>query len=316
MIVITGTAGFIGSNIIRKLNELGRDDLVISDDDVGPYLENGKVYNIVHRDFLLQWLYLNASSVDVVIHMGARTDTMSTDRDEIMELNYEFTKALWLFCDIYKVKLVYASSAGTYGDGKMGFDDEKSPEGLKPLNFYTESKQRFDLWALSSMSAPSEWVGLKFFNVYGPREQHKGKMASMAYQTYAKIKRKEAVNLFMSPIGEPCRDFIYVDDVVNVVLFFALRKIKSNGLYNVGTGETHTFMEVAKLMFKEMGEDLNVKLTMMPAKIRGKYQFYTKAETKKLRKAGYKRQFTSLDDGIKKYVKYLETQAKRGLLKA
>jgi ADP-L-glycero-D-manno-heptose 6-epimerase len=306
MIVVTGTAGFIGSNIVRKLNALGRRDIVCADVDIGKYLGDAKIWTFLHKDFLLQWLYLHSAKIECIIHMGACTDTTSSDRDMMMNLNYEFTKALWLFCDVHKVKLVYASSAATYGDGSNGYDDVKPPTSLKPLNVYAESKQKFDLWALKQKAGPRQWAGLKFFNVYGPREEHKGKMASMAYHSYVQIRKNGQVKLFEGKAKDAERDFIYVDDVVDIVLFFALQKIKSNGLYNVGTGEPRKFIDVARLMFEASGKKEDVAFIPMPKKMEGKYQYFTKAETDKLRDAGYKKKFTSLEDGVKKYAEYLK----------
>jgi ADP-L-glycero-D-manno-heptose 6-epimerase len=306
MIVVTGAAGFIGSNIVRKLNSIGREDIVAADVDLARNLSGAKIYTPIHKDMLLEWLYRNHSKVTSVIHMGARTDTTDADRDGMMEDNYEYTKALWLFCSLYDKRLVYASSAATYGDGSSGFDDECDLKKLKPLNVYAESKHRFDLLATkkgAALKPPPYWAGLKFFNVYGYGEEHKGKMASMVFQAYKQIKSTKKVKLFNI---DSRRDFVYVDDVADIVLHFAL-KAKNKGIFNVGTGSARSFDDLANAVFKAMNREVFVEYKPLPASLRDKYQTYTCATTKKLRSAGYKKPFTTLESGVAKYVNLLES---------
>ena len=311
MIVITGAAGFIGSYMAGKLNQEGFQDLVLVDKFNDPLkISNyiSKTYSqLIDRDVFFEWLNDNHQFVQCIIHLGARTDTIGQEPEIYKELNLEYSKKIWNSCVEYGLPLVYASSASTYGDGEFGFDDDHSlVDQFKPLNLYAQSKHDFDLWALAQEEKPYFWAGLKFFNVFGPNEYHKGRMASVVYQAFNKISGTGEMSLFRShrpefKDGEQARDFIYVEDVANVILHF-MKTRKHSGIYNVGTGIARTYLDLAKAVFKAMHVNPNIGFVDTPIDIRGTYQYYTCAKIDKLRQAGYDKPFTSLEDAIRDYV--------------
>ena len=312
MIIVTGAAGFIGSCLVQRLNDEGYKDIVVVDDFSRPEKNRNlqdKIYKTeVHRDIFPGWLRENQRLVQFVFHIGARTDTTEFDKSVFDRLNLNYSKNVWMICTEFGIPLVYASSAATYGDGTLGYSDEHDliPK-LKPLNPYGESKHAFDQWVLTQEKKPGFWAGLKFFNVYGPNEYHKGRMASVVFHAYNQIRDTEKVKLFRShkpnyKDGEQLRDFIYVKDVTDVCLWL-LKDRKHSGIYNLGTGKARTFLDLANAVFSAMGKDPAIEFIDTPADIRDKYQYFTEAKMEKLRKAGYDRTFTSLEEGIDDYVK-------------
>lgn len=312
MIVVTGAAGFIGSYIVGKLNREGFKDIVLVDkyDDPLKFQNyHTKTYSeMVDRDNFFDWLAANEKFVQMIIHLGARTDTVGQEPEIYQQLNLEYSQKIWKACIRYGLPLVYASSASTYGDGHQGFDDDHSliPE-LQPLNLYAQSKHDFDRWALEQNEQPYFWAGLKFFNVFGPNEYHKNRMASVIFQAFNTIAETDKMDLFRShnpgfKDGEQARDFIYVEDVAKVILFFMNHR-KDSGIYNVGTGEARTYFSLAKAVFKSMELTENIGFIDTPADLQGKYQYYTCANIQKLRGIGYKEPFLSLEDGIDDYVR-------------
>lgn len=311
MIIITGAAGFIGSCLVAAFNKEGMTDLVIVD-DFGEQEKNqnldGKKYafKIERAEFLL-WFQNHSAEVSFVYHLGARTDTTEFNRHLLYNLNTQYTIDIWQICTLNQIPLVYASSAATYGAGEMGYSDahEVIPH-LKPLNPYGDSKNTFDIWAIEQTNTPPRWVGLKFFNVYGPNEYHKGRMASVILHAYNQMNDRGSVKLFRShkPAfndGEQLRDFIYVMDVVNLLLWLLHNKIP-NGIYNLGTGKARTFYDLAKATANAMHIPLQIDWIDIPEDIRETYQYFTEAEMQKLRAAGYTKPFYTLEDGIKAYV--------------
>jgi len=318
MIVVTGAAGFIGSCLVSGLNELGYKDLVLVDDfsktEKAPNLEGKEFSKRIERSDFHDWLEENNKLVYFIFHIGARTDTTEFDKSIFDELNLNYTKKIWNQCIDYGIPLVYASSGATYGLGEHGYSDSHEVvEKLKPLNPYGDSKNEFDKWALKQDKAPYFWAGLKFFNVYGPNEYHKGRMASVIFHAFNQIQRGGEVKLFRShnpeyKDGEQLRDFIYVKDVVDVCLFLMEHR-KNSGLYNLGTGEARTFLDLAKATFKALNLEPNIKFIDTPEDIRDKYQYYTQAEMDKLRSIGFDSEFTSLEEGVADYVKnYLKEE--------
>jgi len=311
MIVVTGAAGFIGSCLVSGLNAKGYEDLILVDDfsktQKDPNLE-GKIFSQkVDRESFSEWLDENHKMVYFVFHIGARTDTTEFDVELFNKLNLNYTKKVWQQCAEYAIPLVYASSGATYGLGEHGYSDSHDVvEKLKPLNPYGDSKNDFDKWALKQEDQPYFWAGLKFFNVYGPNEYHKGRMASVIFHAFNQIKEKGFVKLFRShnpeyKDGEQLRDFIYVQDVVDVCLYLMKNKNQS-GLYNLGTGQARTFLDLAKATFQALDLEPNIEYVDTPEDIRDKYQYYTQAEMGKLIAAGYDKPFTSLEEGVKDYV--------------
>ncbi len=313
MIVITGALGFIGSCLVKKLNNEGHTtDLMVVDD----FYKDHKEYNLdkkqirewVHRDIFLDLFEKMHTQIDFVFHLGARTDTTSQDKAIFKKLNLDYSKAIWKICTKHDIPMVYASSAATYGDGKKGYqDDHDIVEKLKPLNPYGVSKNDFDRWALKQTKQPPYWAGIKFFNVYGPNEYHKGRMASVIFHTLNQINDSGEMKLFKShkrgiKDGHQQRDFVYVKDVVDV-LHFLYKKQKGSGLYNLGTGKARTFLDLATLTFKAMKKEANISFIDTPKDIRKNYQYFTEADISKLRSIGYKKKFHSLEDGIQDYVK-------------
>lgn len=315
MIVITGAAGFIGSVLVAELNKAGYKDLILVDDFARPEKENNwkdKTFSQkVERADFFQWLDANNKLVYFIFHIGARTDTTEFDRSIFDELNLHYTQNMWNSCVKYGIPLVYASSGATYGLGELGYSDSHHVVSqLKPLNPYGDSKNDFDKWALAQTEQPYFWAGLKFFNVYGPNEYHKGRMASVIFHAFNQIKNKGSVKLFRShnseyKDGEQLRDFVYVKDVVAVCLFL-METRKHSGLYNLGTGEARTFKDLAVSTFRALDLEPVIDFIDTPADIRDTYQYYTQADMQKLRSIGYDASFTSLEDGIADYVqKYL-----------
>ena len=312
MIIVTGAAGFIGSCLVSRLNKEGFHDIVIVDDFSDPEkLKNlqGKMFSQqVHRDQFIGWLRENHRLVQFVFHIGARTDTTEFNKEIFDRLNLNYTKDVWNTCVEFGLPLVYASSAATYGLGEYGYkDDHDLPEKLKPLNPYGESKNNFDKWALKQERKPYFWAGLKFFNVYGPNEYHKGRMASVIFHAFRQIGSSGGMKLFRShkpeyKDGEQLRDFIYVKDVCEVCLFLMHHR-KNSGLYNLGTGKARSFLDLARSSFASMQKPENISFIDTPEDIRDKYQYFTEADMSKLRSIGYDKPFYTLEDGVKDYVR-------------
>jgi ADP-L-glycero-D-manno-heptose 6-epimerase len=321
MLVITGAAGFIGSCLAARLMEAGEGPLVLVDDfsraDKHPNLNRVKGAARVHRTDFFEWIDAQQAKVRFVFHLGARTDTTELNEALLFGLNEAYTLRLWAACSRYAIPLVYASSAATYGDGTLGFDDD--PQGLvelHPLNPYGWSKHRVDLHIQQSRTNPPRWAGLKFFNVYGPNEYHKGKMASVIYHAHKQIKSDGFLRLFRSykpevPDGEQMRDFIFVEDVLDVCLWMLQTQFPS-GLYNLGSGSASSFNTLAAAIFQAMECPVSVKYTDMPEGLANRYQYYTCASMNRLRSAGYTQPFTPLAKGVERYVQqYLEQGAYR-----
>lgn len=317
-IVVTGAAGFIACNLIQKLNALGINNLILVDhfdnELKNKNLEGVSFSEKINRDLFIEWLTENSEEVSFVFHLGARTDTGEFNFRVLNSLNLSYSKSLWEVCTIKQIPLLYASSAATYGLGEHGFSDAHSNiADLKPLNPYGLSKQLFDLYILEQKNTPPFWCGLKFFNVYGPHEFHKNRMASVVYHAYNQIKQTGQVKLFKShrpdyQDGEQLRDFIYVDDVVNVCLFFFHQyagRNDLNGIYNLGTGHARSFNDLTKAIFNTLKLPVHIDYVPTPEDIRDKYQYYTEAEINKLLSAGYSEKFTSLEQGIEKYIHFL-----------
>ena len=317
MIVVTGAAGFIASNVALLLNQQGHNDLVLVDD----FSRNEKKRNYEHlsyaewvdRNAFFEWFENNHINIEFIIHLGARTDTTEFNYAVFQELNVDYTLAIWQGCVKYQIPLVYASSAATYGMGELGYDDRHDiVERLQPLNPYGRSKNEIDKWILGQTKQPPFWAGLKFFNVYGPNEFHKGKMASVILHAYRQIKETGKVRLFRShnpnfEDGQQLRDFVYVKDVAKVILWLMSNQPES-GLYNVGTGRARSFYDLADNTFKSMGKETRIEFVDTPLEIRDKYQYFTEANMVKLRHAGYVEPFTSLEDGVREYVNFLQSQ--------
>ena len=315
MIIVTGAAGFIGSAFVWQLNEMGIEDIIVSDklrtEEKWLNLAKRKYYDWVDKDKLFDYLETTAEKITAIIHMGACSATTEKDMDFLMENNYEYTKKLWDYSVKNDAVFIYASSAATYGDGELGYDDEIGLEGhnaLRPLNKYGYSKKIFDVWALKQEKTPKKWFGLKYFNVYGPQEYHKGRMASMVFHAFNQYNAEKEVKLFKShkdgyKDGYQLRDFVYIKDVTNV-MYFLMKEINApSGVYNLGTGSARAFYELAKSTVEAPDGDAGkIKFVDMPEDLRGKYQYFTEAKIDKLKKAGYSRDFTSLEDGVKDYV--------------
>ena len=311
MIVITGAAGFIGSCLARKLNDEGYKNLVLADDfsrtdKARNWREKARIA-AVRRDGLFPWLERMGEEVSFVFHLGARTDTTEQDTAVFDELNLHYSQRMWEYCAERAIPLVYASSAATYGGGEQGYDDaHELVEKLAPLNPYGRSKNDFDAWALQQSKAPPFWAGLKFFNVYGPNEYHKGRMASVVFHAFHQIRKTGSMKLFRShrpdvADGHQSRDFIYVRDVVEVMWFLFCATAPS-GLYNVGTGRARTFLDLTTATFRALQLEPKIEFIDTPVDIRDTYQYFTEARMDKLRQAGYDRPFQSLEEGIREYV--------------
>jgi len=316
-IVITGADGFIASNLAKRLNEIGYDNLILVD-SFEEHIKNKNLDGVlcvdaIERDQFIEWLTEHSDEVDFIFHLGARTDTTEFNFRVLDSLNLSYTKSLWEVCTIKQIPLLYASSAATYGMGENSFSDDHSLiQDLKPLNPYGLSKHLFDLYALEQKETPPFWCGLKFFNVYGPREFNKGRMASVVLHAYRQIKQTGKVKLFKShregfKDGEQLRDFIYVDDVVAACLYFFDNYNKSlNGIYNLGTGNARSYNHLAKAIFSALNLRPNIEYIPTPEDIRDKYQYFTEAKMDKLRQAGFDKNFIELEEGVKKYVQFLE----------
>ena len=312
MIIVTGAAGFIGSCLVSKLNQEGFTDLILVDEfDSAEKMKNlkGKKFSQkIHRDEFIQWLKENQRLVQFIFHIGARTDTTEFNKEIFDRLNLNYTKDIWNICVEFGLPLVYASSAATYGLGEFGYDDNEAViEKLKPLNPYGDSKNEFDKWALKQEKKPYFWVGLKFFNVYGPNEFHKGRMASVIMHAFNQIQEKGSVKLFRShnpdfKDGEQLRDFVYVKDVVEVC-HFLLHHRKNSGIYNLGSGKARTFLDLVKNTFAVVDKTPQIDFIDTPMDIRDKYQYFTEANMTKLKSIGYSKPFHTLEEGVKDYVK-------------
>lgn len=319
MIVVTGAAGFIGSIVAGELNEQGYNDLILVDDFSKKEKERNYIdlnYKaLVDRNVFFDWFKENHEDVSFVVHLGARTDTTEFDWNVFLKLNVDYTQTMFSLCAEYQIPLVYASSAATYGNGELGYDDSHEVvEKLQPLNPYGRSKNEVDKWILKQEKQPPFWAGLKFFNVYGPNEYHKGRMASVIFHSFNQINATGKVKLFRShrpdfADGQQLRDFIYVKDIASVIIFMiassqqpTANSLKS-GIYNLGTGKARSFYDLAANTFKAMGREVNIEFIDIPEDIRDKYQYFTEANMTKLREAGYDKEFTSLEDGVMDYVK-------------
>lgn len=310
MIIVTGGAGFIGSCVVRTLNDEGIKDIIIVDNiaetDKWMNLRNKHYIKYVHKSIFLSELP-TYSNVEAIIHMGAQSATTEKDFDYLWNNNFEYTKALWKYCADKQISFIYASSAATYGNGEQGFDDNINIDKLMPLNGYGYSKQLFDQWVkYQAKDFPKQYVGLKFFNVYGPNEYFKGSMASMIFHGFRQIKESGKIKLFKScnpnyEDGGQLRDFVYVKDICKVIMWL-LKNQHVNGLFNVGTGRAQSFMELAEATFNALGLKPNIEFIDMPEKLRNRYQYYTKAEMSKLRSVGYKNEFVDLNKGAQDYV--------------
>lgn len=312
MLVVTGAAGFIASCLVSKLNALGYKNLILVDDfskdDKAPNYETKAFANKIERSVFIDWFTKNSKDVEAVFHIGARTDTTEFNVAIFDELNVNYTKSLWSICADASIPFIYASSAATYGLGEHGYDDDETKlHLLKPLNPYGDSKNDFDKWAIAQTKTPPHWYGLKFFNVYGPNEYHKARMASVIFHSFNQINANGKVKLFRShnpnyKDGGQLRDFVYVKDVVDVITFLFTQHPK-NGIYNLGSGKARTFLDLALATFKALGKNEDIEFIDTPIDIRDKYQYFTEANMAKLIKAGYSKPFTNLEDGVNDYVK-------------
>ena len=334
MIVVTGAAGFIGSIVAGELNKKGYDELVLVDDFSKKQKErnyiNLKYNELVDREVFFAWFRENNEKVEFVVHLGARTDTTEFDWNVFQKLNVDYTQTMFSLCSEYCIPLVYASSAATYGNGELGYDDAHDVvEKLQPLNPYGRSKNEVDKWILKQEKQPPFWAGLKFFNVYGPNEYHKGRMASVIFHSFNQINETGKVRLFRShrpefKDGEQLRDFIYVKDIASVIIWMISQQTTDSrqqtlstsifnsqlstfnlksGLYNLGTGKARSFYDLAANTFKAMERDINIEFIDIPEDIRDKYQYFTEANMSKLKSVGYDKEFTSLEEGVTDYVK-------------
>lgn len=295
-----------------KFNEYGVRDLILSDDFSDPAKAHNHAGRCcmakIHRDELISVLERDfPGKIEAVIHLGARTDTTEQDAELLNRMNTEYSKAVWEYCTRHRINLIYASSAATYGGGERGYSDSVPPEELHPLNPYGISKNEFDKWALARKQTPPFFCGLKFFNVYGPGESHKSRMASVVFHAYRQIKETGKLKLFRShregiADGEQKRDFIYVDDVAELI-WFIYKRHPHKGLLNIGTGEARTFLDLGKAVFAAMGLEPNIEFIDTPADIRDAYQYFTQADVTKLRATGYYKPITPLEKGVESYVK-------------
>jgi ADP-L-glycero-D-manno-heptose 6-epimerase len=311
-IIITGAAGFIASCLAAYLNGQGYTNLILVDDfgveAKRPNWETKQYARVVERQSLFAWLAAEQPAIGFVFHLGARTDTTEFDYAIHQELNVEYSQQVWNYCTVQNVPLVYASSAATYGDGALGYEDAHAiVEQLQPLNPYGVSKNEFDKWVLHQEDHPPFWAGLKFFNVYGANEYHKGRMASVIFHSLRQIRETGKVKLFQShktgyKDGEQLRDFVYVKDVVKVC-YWLMQHEAPSGLYNLGTGQARTFNDLVKATFAALDREAVIEYIPMPEDIRDKYQYFTEADMQKLRAAGYADDFYSLEAGVDDYVR-------------
>ena len=320
VILVTGAAGFIGSCMVGYLNRKGYHNLIIvdefDDENKKHNYEDKKIIARVDRNELIEWLNSHPMQIDFIFHLGARTDTTEFNYEVLEKLNVDFSKRVWNYCVEKSIPLIYASSAATYGGGELGYkDDHELPYKLNPLNPYGKSKNEFDKWALQQTlnselrtpNSPPFWAGLKYFNVYGPNEFHKGRMASVIFHSFNQIKSSGKVKLFKShkhgyKDGEQLRDFVYVKDVVDIC-YWLMNEKPAPGLYNLGTGKARTFKDLVTAIFKSLGKEPVIEFIDTPLDIRDKYQYFTEADMTKIRNAGYKEDFYSLEEGVETYVK-------------
>ena len=327
VILVTGAAGFIGSCMVGYLNRKGYHNIIIvdefDDEKKKHNYEDKKIIARVDRKELFDWLISHTMQIDFIFHLGARTDTTEFDYSILEKLNVDYSQKIWNYCVEKNIPLVYASSAATYGSGEMGYkDDHQLPFKLSPLNPYGRSKNEFDKWTLeqsqkskvqSQKFEPPFWYGLKFFNVYGPNEYHKDRMASVIFHAFNQIRSSGTVKLFKShkpeyKDGEQLRDFVYVKDVVDICYWLMSKsnepgEVPASGLYNLGTGKARTFKDLITAIFKSLNKEPVIEFIDTPADIRDKYQYFTEADMTKIRNAGYKEDFYSLEDGVETYVK-------------
>jgi len=313
MIIVTGGAGFIGSAIVWKHNQLGENKIIIVDelgtDDKWKNLVSLKFDDFVHKDDFISMILERDIPFEIssIIHMGANSSTTEKDADHLYSNNYLYTKELARYCLEKNIRFIYASSAATYGDGSLGFDDDENKlESLRPLNMYGYSKQLFDLWAKRNR-AFDKIVGLKYFNVYGPNEYHKGDMRSVVHKAFEQIRDTGKVRLFKSlnpkyKDGKQLRDFIYIKDAVDITLFF-LDKPNINGLFNLGTGRARTWNDLVTAIFNSLNKQINIEYIDLPEHLREKYQYFTEAKMDNIKKAGYNIPIKGLEDGVADYVK-------------
>ena len=313
MIIVTGGAGFIGSAIVWKHNQLGENKIIIVDelgtDDKWKNLVSLKFDDFVHKDDFISMILERDIPFEIssIIHMGANSSTTEKDADHLYSNNYLYTKELARYCLEKNIRFIYASSAATYGDGSLGFDDDENKlESLRPLNMYGYSKQLFDLWAKRN-GAFDKIVGLKYFNVYGPNEYHKGDMRSVVHKAFEQIRDTGKVRLFKSlnpkyKDGKQLRDFIYIKDAVDITLFF-LDKPNINGLFNLGTGRARTWNDLVTAIFNSLNKQINIEYIDLPEHLREKYQYFTEAKMDNIKKAGYNISIKGLEDGVADYVK-------------
>ncbi|MDP2302788.1 MAG: ADP-glyceromanno-heptose 6-epimerase [Ignavibacteria bacterium] len=321
MIVVTGAAGFIGSAIVWRLNQLGKDEIVIVD-ELGTDEKWKNLVPLNYANYYNKQKFLKAIiedkitfKIDAIIHMGANSSTTEKDADHLMENNFEYTKHLASYCVKNGIRFIYASSAATYGDGSLGFNDTNEEcEKLRPLNMYGYSKNLFDIWACKK-GMLGKIAGLKYFNVYGPNEYHKGDMRSVVHKAFEQVRDKGVVKLFKSKHpdykdGEQERDFVYVKDAVDMTLFFLDNRDK-NGLFNVGSGNARTWNDLVTALFNAVGKPVNIQYIDLPEHLTDKYQYFTEANLGKLRKSGYDKKLHSLEEGVIDYVKNYLLPSKR-----
>lgn len=308
-IVVTGAAGFIGSVLVTALNRKGYTNLILVDD----FSNRNKVLHLqgkqyaakVHREQFFEWMQKHHEEVHTVFHLGAKTDTTIEDKEIFRILNTDYTKRLFELCTEYDIPFIYASSAATYGNGEHGYDDTVDLELLAPLNEYAKSKHEIDLWITSQRKTPTFWAGFKFFNVYGPNESHKGRMASVVYHAYNQIMKNGYATLFKShnpeyKDGEQMRDFVYVKDVVEVLIYCFEHQPKK-GIFNLGTGKAATFLELVNALFSAINHNGKIQFVDTPENIRANYQYFTEAKMEQLDQAGYPQLFTNIKDGVQDY---------------
>ncbi|MBK8847685.1 MAG: ADP-glyceromanno-heptose 6-epimerase [Bacteroidetes bacterium] len=316
MVIVTGAAGFIGSCLVGRLNQLDIHDVVAVDDfsheQKEKNLADKHISKRVHRDLFFDFIKENHKRIKFIFHLGARTDTTEFNSEIFDRLNVSYSCHVWQLCSAFQIPMLYASSAATYGNGQYGYDDRDLSlvEKLEPLNPYGISKNDFDKWVLMQRTQPPKWAGLKFFNVYGPNEYHKGRMASVVFHAFNQIKKSGSMKLFRSHRadfvdGFQLRDFIYVKDVVDVCLYFYQKNIASS-IYNLGTGTARSFLELATATFSAMDKQPQIEWVDIPIDIRDNYQYFTEANMNKLVSTGFVQPFQSLEQGIRDYVtKYL-----------
>lgn len=313
MIIVTGGAGFIGSAIVWRLNSLGNDNIIIVDElgttEKWKNLVGLKFQEFIHKDDFITAVVEDTIEfpIEAIIHMGANSSTTEKNADHLFSNNYLYTQELAKYCLSKNIRFIYASSAATYGDGSLGFDDDESKlETLRPLNMYGYSKQLFDLWAKRN-KVLDKIVGIKYFNVYGPNEYHKGEMRSVVHKAFEQVRDTGKVRLFKSlnpnyKDGEQMRDFVYVKDAVEMTLHFLEYRDK-NGIYNVGSGKARTWIDLVTALFNAVGKPVNIEFIDLPENLKEKYQYFTEANLAKIKSAGYNKPITSLEDGVNDYVK-------------